>query len=104
MSLDVLLYIGCNGIVAAIDPIYGNELWRTKLNEGFFNSTTNCDVNVVEHDGIVIAGCNGNLYGLNAKTGEKLWSNELTGMGYNDVTMSVGGKTIQTIGKPRERK
>jgi outer membrane protein assembly factor BamB len=96
------LHIGCNGIVAAIDPQNGQEIWRTSLNTGFFNPTSHQDVNVVEHNGIVIAGCNGYLYGLDANSGSILWSNELTGMGHNDITMCIGGKTIQTIGKPKD--
>ena len=97
------LYIGCNGFVSAVNPATGQEVWRTDLDGGaILSSTGGQDVNVVEDKGIVIAGVNGLLFGLNAQTGTILWKNELTGMGYNDVTLSIGGKIIQTIGKPKE--
>jgi len=97
------LYLGCNGFVSALDPVSGREVWRTQLNTGtFFGGARYEDVNVIEDGGIVIAGCNGYVFGLDAQTGQVLWQNELKGMGYNDVTMCIGGKTIQTIGKPRE--
>lgn len=96
------LYLGCNGTVSALDPASGQEVWRTKLSTGsIFGGTYRQDVNVIEDGGIVIAGVNGYVFGLNAQTGQVLWYNELTGMGFNDVTMCIGGKTIQTVGKPQ---
>lgn len=99
------LYLGCNGTVSALDPRSGQEVWRTRLNTsdlGILNGARNEDVNVIEDGGMVIAGVNGYVFGLNAQTGEVLWKNGLQGMGYNDVTMCIGGKTIQTVGKPGE--
>ena len=100
------LYLGCNGTVSALDPRTGHEVWRTKLKTGggiFGGSARYQDVNVIEDNGIVIAGVNGYVFGLDARTGTVLWQNELKGMGFNDVTMCIGGKTIQTVGKPKER-
>jgi len=98
------LYLGCNGTVSALDPASGQEVWRTKLSTGgigiFGGSTRYQDVNVIEDGGIVIAGVNGYVFGLDARNGAVLWQNELKGMGFNDVTMCIGGKTIQTVGKP----
>ncbi|MHC4553634.1 MAG: outer membrane protein assembly factor BamB family protein [Planctomycetota bacterium] len=97
------LYIGCNGFVSAVDPTNGREVWRTDLDGGaILSNTSGRDVNVVEDSGIVIAGVNGLIFGINAQNGDILWKNKLTGMGYNDVTLSIGGKTIQTVGKPKE--
>lgn len=97
------LYLGCNGTVSALDPVSGQEVWRTTLNTGsIFGSARRQDVNVVEEGGIVIAGVYGYVFGLDARTGAVLWQNELTGMGHNDVTMCIGGKTIQTVSKPQE--
>ncbi len=99
------LYLGCNGIVCALDPASGREIWRTQLTTGiglFGGAARWEDVNVIEDGGIVIAGANGYVFGLDARNGQMLWQNELKGMGYNDVTMCIGGKTIQTVGKPKE--
>ena len=100
------LYLGCNGTVSALDPASGQEVWRTKLETdgvGIFGGAARYqDVNVIEDDGIVVAGVNGYGVGLDAQSGTVLWQNELKGMGFNDVTMCIGGKTIQTVGKPKE--
>lgn len=97
------LYLGCNGFVSALDPASGREVWRTPLNTGGLFGGMQCqDVNVLEDGGVVIAGVHGYVFGLDARTGAVLWQNELKGMGYNDVTMCIGGKTIQNVGKPSE--
>lgn len=99
------LYLGCNGMVSALDPASGTEVWRTQLHAGigiFGGAARWEDVNVIEDGGIVIAGVNGYVFGLDARSGQILWQNELKGMGHNDVTMCIGGKTIQTVGKPKE--
>lgn len=90
------LYIGCNSQVAAIDPNSGQEVWRTPLETGFFGATTQ-DVCLLEHEGKVFAGCYGHLFALDGRTGEVLWHNELEGMGYNDVTLAMVGKSIQYV-------
>lgn len=92
------LYIGINGRVAAIDPQSGREVWRVELpSSGFFSSTSGSDVCVLEHDGRVFAGCNGYVFALDGATGAILWQNELEGMGHNDVTLSVAGKSVQFV-------
>lgn len=92
------LYIGINGRVAAIDPQTGREVWRTELpSDGFFSSTSRSDVCVLEHEGRVFAGCNGYVFALDGTTGEILWQNGLEGMGHNDVTLSIAGKSIQLV-------
>jgi outer membrane protein assembly factor BamB len=93
-----LLYIGSNGHVAAIVPESGEEAWRTPLNAGsLFSTTTAADVTVLQHEGRVFAGCYGHLFCLDAATGRVLWQNGLKNMGYNDVTLAIGGKSIQFV-------
>lgn len=93
----MLLYIGCNGFVSGLDPRSGNEIWRTPLGKGLFGGSTHQDVCVLEHQGIVYAGSFGVLHALDGRSGEILWSNELKGMGYNDVTLSIAGKSVQFV-------
>lgn len=91
-----LLYIGTNGHVSGIDPRSGDELWRTRLMDGFFSPTSNSDVRVIDKDGVVYAGCSGHLFALDAVTGRILWRNELPGLGHHDVFMSIEGVSVQT--------
>lgn len=92
------LYIGINGLVAAIDPQSGREVWRVDLpSSGLFSATSGSDVCVLEHDGRVFAGCSGYVFALDGATGEILWQNGLKGMGHNDVTLSIAGKSIQFV-------
>jgi outer membrane protein assembly factor BamB len=95
MSADTL-YIGTNGHVAAIRITDGEEVWRRKLG-GFLSETGSQDVCVLEHDARVLAGCQGHLFCLDANNGEQLWHNDLKGLGYNDVTLAVAGKSIQHV-------
>ena len=93
-----LLYIGSNGHVAAIDPETGGEEWRTVLSSGgLFATTTAADVTVIQHGNRVFAGCYGHLFCLDAATGKVIWQNGLKGMGYNDVTLSIGGRSVQFV-------
>jgi outer membrane protein assembly factor BamB len=92
-----LLFIGTNGYVAAVQPADGQELWRTRLGEGLFSATGHEDVCVLQHEGRVFAGCYGHLFCLEAASGQILWHNELKGLGHNDVTLSIAGKSIQFV-------
>lgn len=92
-------YIGCNGHVSAIDPSSGDEVWRTSLSTGAlssFTSTIGQDVCILEHEGKIYAGCYGHLFAIDADTGDIVWKNELTGLGYNDVTLAIAGKSIHS--------
>jgi outer membrane protein assembly factor BamB len=102
-SMDQHLFIGCNGNVAAIDASSGAELWRTKLKPGVLSATNYEDVAVLDHEGKVYAGCNGHLFCLDAESGAILWHNELNGFGHNDVTLSIGGRSIQIMHKVHHR-
>jgi outer membrane protein assembly factor BamB len=98
MPTDIL-FIGCNGHVAAIDIATGSEIWRTKLKTGVVSATSYEDVCTLEHEGRVYAGCNGHLFCLDGATGTILWHNGLEGMGHNDVTLAMAGKLIQFVAK-----
>ncbi len=92
------LYIGCNGVVAAVDPETGREKWRTELRTGsLLGGNSKTDVCVLEHEGRVYAGAHGHLFCLDAKGGRIRWTNELKGMGYNDVTLAMAGKSVQFV-------
>lgn len=93
------LFIGCNGHVSAIDVTSGDELWRTELSTGLFSTTSREDVCVLEHEGRVYAGCHGHLFCLDGATGTMLWRNELPGLGHNDVTLAIAGKSVQVVAK-----
>jgi outer membrane protein assembly factor BamB len=95
------LFLGCNGNVSAVDVSSGVEVWRTKLKPGVMSATNYQDVAVLDHEGKVYAGCNGHLFCLDAATGSVLWHNELKGIGHNDVTLSIGGRSIQVMQKVR---
>lgn len=92
------LYIACNGIVAAVDPATGKEKWRTELPTGsLLTGNRKTDVCILEHEDRVYAGAKGHLFCLDAETGRIRWKNELKGMGYNEVTLAMAGKSVQYI-------
>lgn len=97
--MSVHLYIGCNGYVAAVDAKSGAEVWRKKLSTGVMSATSHEDVAVLDHGDVIFAGCHGHLFCLSATSGEVLWHNKLEGLGYNDVTLSIGGRSVQAVRK-----
>lgn len=94
---DDTLYIGCNGYVAALRTTDGAELWHTALSTGFISATAREDVCVRQHQGRVHAGSHGHLFCLDGASGQILWMNQLSGLGYNDVTLAVGDKSVQFV-------
>lgn len=98
MQNDILI-IGCNGFVSAVRVNNGEELWRTKLRDGFFGGSYGNDVSVLIDGNYVFAGCQGRLYALAAQDGKILWSNELKGMGFNEVALAKQGTSTQFITK-----
>ncbi len=90
------LYVGCNGTVAALDPKAGTEVWRTTVVRGLVGAAQ-ADICILEDGGRVFAGCYGEIVALDAQTGEELWRNTLSGMGYNDVTLAMAGKSVQFV-------
>jgi outer membrane protein assembly factor BamB len=97
------LFIGSNGNVAAIDIDSGVEIWRTKLKPGFLSATSYADVTVLDYDGKVFAGSNGHVFCLDSDSGEILWHNELEGLGHNDITLSIAGRSVQVVTKVERR-
>ena len=96
MGNDILI-IGSNGYVSAIGTSDGDELWRTKLREGFFGGSGGCDVSVLIEGDKIFAGCAGRIYALRASDGKILWDNDLKGMGYNQVALAKEGTSVQFI-------
>ena len=98
------LFIGCNGHVSAIEPSSGKELWRTQLSTTVTSSfvTAGEDVTVLSHSTFVFAGCNGHLFCLDAASGAVLWHNELEGLGHNDITLAIAGKSVQLVVRREE--
>lgn len=94
-----LLFIGSNGHVCAIDPQSGNEVWRTRLQEGVFNATHLADVSVVVRDSVVYAGSQGHLFALSAQTGSILWHNPMKGLRFNDISLAFEGLSVQYLQK-----
>lgn len=92
------LFIGCNGYVAAVDVKRGHEVWRTELRTGsFMGGGSRQDICILEHEGRVYAGTHGELFALDAENGRVLWQNRLEGMGFNDVTLAMAGKSVQFV-------
>lgn len=81
---DHHIYLGTKGHVVKIDPVRGEELWRTKL-----KSTTITNVVVTAQRLLAYAG--GHLYALDLERGEILWENELDGLGYGFCTIATRG-------------
>ena len=87
------LYIGTNGIVAALDPRTGEELWRTKLPKcGGMGEP----VAMVIKDQQIFAGSNGRAWCLDARDGSVLWQNGLPKMGYHAVLLAMEGADAAT--------
>lgn len=48
-------------------------------------------------------GANGHLFCLDASTGKIRWHNPLKGMDWNDVSLSIEGKSIHIVGRSKDR-
>jgi outer membrane protein assembly factor BamB len=83
---DTPLYVGTNGIVAALDPGTGEELWRTKLPRGAGMGEPVTLVIKGEH---LYAGSYGQVWCLNKRDGVVLWRNGLPKMGYHAVLLAM---------------
>jgi outer membrane protein assembly factor BamB len=97
------LIIGSSGYVAAINPMTGEELWRTALRKGLLSGAVREDVSVIVSGEVVFAGSNGHLFCLSATDGALLWTNELKGMGYDDVSLAMAGISVQFLQKVVQR-
>ncbi len=90
------LIIGCNGRVAAINPLTGNMKWETKLPVKYSSYQ---DVNVLIDEDLIYAGCHGYLFCLDLHNGTLKWQNNLKGWGLNDITLALKDKSIQIMAK-----
>jgi outer membrane protein assembly factor BamB len=103
------LYLGTNGIVAALDPWTGEELWRVKLPRC---SGVGEPVSVVIKNHLLFAGANGRVWCLDKRNGELLWHNGLPRMGYHAVLLAIEGAdastglqstTVETVRRRRQQ-
>jgi outer membrane protein assembly factor BamB len=97
-GMDERLFIGTNGHVCAIDARSGQEVWRTRLQEGIMSATTAADVSVLVRDGVIYAGSQGHLFALSS-AGEILWHNSLKGLNFNDISLAFEGQSVQFLQK-----
>lgn len=88
------IFIGCNGVVAAIDTDTGRDVWRRSLSGSLFSATASADVNLFEHDRRVYAGSQGHVFCLSGYDGTIQWHNGLDGFGHNDVSLCVVGGAL----------
>jgi outer membrane protein assembly factor BamB len=87
------LYVGTNGIVAALDPRTGEELWRTKLPKC---GGVGEPVALVLKDQHIFAASHGQVWCLDARDGNVLWRNGLPRMGYHSVLLALEGADAAT--------
>lgn len=87
----VRLYVGISNVVLALDPLTGEELWRTKLDR----MSTFVTVSLMGQ--YVYAASAGEIYCLEAATGEVIWHNELKGMGRGFVTFAGEGMIASVV-------
>ncbi len=85
--------------MCAIDASSGAEIWRTKLQEGLLKATAYQDVSVIVRDGVIYAGSQGHLFALDAGSGRVLWHNPMKGLGFNDISLTFEGVSVQYIQK-----
>lgn len=79
------IIVGVRGVVLALDPATGTELWRRTLRSGHF-------ANVATHGKLVIATTRGEVFALDRTTGHVLWNNPLRGLGWGFVTIAGAGQ------------
>jgi len=75
------IFVGVRGVVLALDPATGAELWRRELKSGYF-------VNVAFDGQRVIATARGEVFALDPATGHVMWNNRLEGLGLGFVTIA----------------
>lgn len=73
--------------VVALEPLTGDEIWRTRL-PGVFGGA----VGTLLIDGdLVFAGSQGRLHCLSVEDGRVLWTAELKGLGWGMVSIATDG-------------
>jgi hypothetical protein len=82
MKTSQLVFVGIKGSVVALDCATGQQVWATALKGSDF-------VNVVLHDGAVLASCQGEIFCLDPLTGILRWHNPLKGFGRGSATIAT---------------
>ena len=77
----VLVFVGINGTVVALDDRTGDEVWRADLKSGDYVS--------VVWDGEALFATNaGEVWRLDPRTGNEIWRNKLKGLGRGLVSLA----------------
>jgi outer membrane protein assembly factor BamB len=76
------MFIGIKGSIVALNRATGEQMWATHLKGSDF-------VNVVLHDGAVLASCYGEIFCLDPFTGNARWHNPLKGFGLGLATIAT---------------
>lgn len=84
MKLSELLFVGIAGSVVALNRNTGEQIWATRLKGRDF-------VNVVLHEGRLLATTYGEAFCLDPLTGDGLWRNTLKGFGRGLAGMAMAG-------------
>jgi len=84
MKLSELLFVGIAGSVVALNRNTGEQVWATRLKGRDF-------VNVVLHEGKLLATTYGEVFCLDPLTGAGLWHNPLKGFGRGLAGMAMAG-------------
>jgi len=82
MRTEHLIFIGIKGSVIALNRATGQQVWTTHLKGLDF-------VNVLLHDGAVLASCCGEIFSLDPLTGIRMWHNPLKGFGTGLATIAT---------------
>jgi outer membrane protein assembly factor BamB len=82
MKTAQLVFVGIKGSVVALNRATGQQVWATHLKGSDF-------VNVVLHNGAVLASCRGEVFCLDPSTGSGMWHNPLKGFGTGLATIAT---------------
>lgn len=88
MKQKDMLFILCNGRVAAISKTDGSIIWEVKLKQYGLSNTAHSIGQIMVEDNKIFVGCSGILACISTKDGSLIWKNELKGWGYNFVSMA----------------
>lgn len=78
LSLDNLVFVGGNGVVAALDPTTGVELWRTPLPKSMWSMSFY--VTLARSGDALYVGHGKMIHRLDALTGAVVWSRSVKGI------------------------
>jgi outer membrane protein assembly factor BamB len=84
MKISDLVFVGIKGSVVALYRATGEQAWVTWLKGSDF-------VNVVFHDGTLLAVSSGEVFCLDPLRGQVFWHNPLKGFGRGLATIAAEG-------------